>query len=115
MPAALKEILRVCRPCGRCKIMAYNRHSLVSYLLWVKRALLRGRPEIWVRASAVNVVINLAANLVLIPRFGVTGAALASSVSCWAVTVVVLVSFGRLTGLSGKEYLRPRISEYRTL
>jgi hypothetical protein len=58
--------------------------------------------------------LDLAVNLALIPRLGETGAALASSVSCWAATVVLLVCFGRLTGLSEKEYLRPRISDYRT-
>ena len=41
---ALEEIVRVCRPGGTCKVMIYNRHSILSYFFWVKYALLRGRP-----------------------------------------------------------------------
>jgi ubiquinone/menaquinone biosynthesis C-methylase UbiE len=41
---ALDEIVRVTRLGGRCKIMVYNRHSLASFHLWLRNALLRGRP-----------------------------------------------------------------------
>lgn len=41
---ALEEIVRVCRPGGTCKIMVYNRHSLVTFFLWLRYALLAGRP-----------------------------------------------------------------------
>jgi SAM-dependent methyltransferase len=41
---ALAEIVRVCRPGGTCKVMIYNRYSVVAVLLWAKTALLRGRP-----------------------------------------------------------------------
>lgn len=41
---ALEEIIRVCRPRGTCKIMVYNRHSLVSFFLWVRTALMNGKP-----------------------------------------------------------------------
>ncbi len=41
---ALKEIVRVCRPGGIAKIMIYHRHSLLSYFVWINRALLRGKP-----------------------------------------------------------------------
>jgi ubiquinone/menaquinone biosynthesis C-methylase UbiE len=42
--AALREIMRVVRPGGRVKVMVYNRHSLTAFWLWVRKALLRGRP-----------------------------------------------------------------------
>jgi len=38
------EIVRVCRPGGSCKIMVYHRHSLVALFLWIRKALLAGRP-----------------------------------------------------------------------
>jgi len=41
---ALEEMIRVTRPGGMCKIMVYNRHSLGAFYLWVKHALLKGRP-----------------------------------------------------------------------
>lgn len=41
---ALEEIIRVCRPGGICKVMIYNRHSLVAYYLWIKNALFKCRP-----------------------------------------------------------------------
>jgi ubiquinone/menaquinone biosynthesis C-methylase UbiE len=41
---ALAEIVRVCRPGGVCKLMVYHRHSLLALFLWVRWALLCGRP-----------------------------------------------------------------------
>jgi len=42
--AAVHEIRRVLRPGGRARVMIYHRHSLVGYLLWLRCALLTGRP-----------------------------------------------------------------------
>ena len=42
--AAAREILRVLRPGGRFAVMIYHRRSLVGYMLWLRYALLRGRP-----------------------------------------------------------------------
>jgi ubiquinone/menaquinone biosynthesis C-methylase UbiE len=44
MQRALSEIVRVCRPGGRIKVMIYNRHSLLAYRTWVRFALLQGHP-----------------------------------------------------------------------
>jgi ubiquinone/menaquinone biosynthesis C-methylase UbiE len=41
---AVKEIIRVCKPGGKIKIMIYHRHSLLAYFFWVKHALLKFRP-----------------------------------------------------------------------
>ena len=41
---ALRELVRVCRPGGSCKLMVYNRHSLVAFRLWLKYGLLAGKP-----------------------------------------------------------------------
>ena len=41
---ALEEIVRVCQPGGTCKLMIYNRHSLLAAFLWVRWALLHGSP-----------------------------------------------------------------------
>jgi len=41
---AVREVWRVLRPGGTARVMVYNRHALVGYMLWVRYALLRGRP-----------------------------------------------------------------------
>jgi SAM-dependent methyltransferase len=43
-PRAIREVWRVLRPGGTARVMVYNRHSLVGYMLWARYALLRGRP-----------------------------------------------------------------------
>jgi len=43
-PAAVREIARVLRPGGRARVMIYHRRSLVGLLLWLRYALLAGRP-----------------------------------------------------------------------
>jgi ubiquinone/menaquinone biosynthesis C-methylase UbiE len=41
---ALAELVRVVRPGGEIKIMLYNLHSLCVFKVWMKQALLRGKP-----------------------------------------------------------------------
>jgi SAM-dependent methyltransferase len=41
---AVAEIFRVLKPGGIAKIMIYNRHSLVGFMLWLRYGLARGRP-----------------------------------------------------------------------
>lgn len=43
-PRAFREVHRVLRPGGVAKIMIYHTHSLTGYMLWVRYALLTGRP-----------------------------------------------------------------------
>lgn len=41
---SLAELVRVVRPGGEIKVMLYNRHGLYAWKMWVKHALLKGRP-----------------------------------------------------------------------
>jgi ubiquinone/menaquinone biosynthesis C-methylase UbiE len=41
---ALAELVRVVRPGGEIKIMLYNRRGMYAWKMWIKHALLRGRP-----------------------------------------------------------------------
>lgn len=41
---AVAEIIRVLKPGGTAKLMVYHRHSPAAFYVWVKWALLRGRP-----------------------------------------------------------------------
>jgi SAM-dependent methyltransferase len=44
-PRAVAEVLRVLRPGGLARVMLYHRHSLVGDMLWLRYALLAGRPR----------------------------------------------------------------------
>jgi ubiquinone/menaquinone biosynthesis C-methylase UbiE len=41
---AVAEVLRVLRPGGVARVMIYQKHSVVGWLLWLRYALLAGRP-----------------------------------------------------------------------
>jgi ubiquinone/menaquinone biosynthesis C-methylase UbiE len=41
--AALKELIRVCKPGGKCKIMIYHRRSLLAYFFWLRHTILKGK------------------------------------------------------------------------
>jgi len=41
---AIDEVWRVLRPGGSARIMVYHTHSMVGYMLWLRYALLAGRP-----------------------------------------------------------------------
>lgn len=43
-PKAMREIVRVCKPGGRCKVMIYHRPSLLTFFMWVRYGLLKGKP-----------------------------------------------------------------------
>jgi ubiquinone/menaquinone biosynthesis C-methylase UbiE len=41
---AIDEVYRVLRPGGRARVMIYQKHAVVGYLLWLRYGLLAGRP-----------------------------------------------------------------------
>jgi len=65
----------------------------------------RGRPGIGTAILLVGLVVNLAANLLLIPRLGIAGAALSSSISYLTSAVLTLLAFRLLSGQSMRETL----------
>ena len=67
-----------------------------------------GQPGIVARTALVAVAINIPLNFVLIPRFGIVGAAAASSVAYVAHAAVSLFIFRRHSGISFSEILFPR-------
>ncbi len=71
----------------------------------------RARQEVNIAAAGIAVVLNVALNWVLIPRYGILGAALANGVSYGTAAVVLLVAFVRESGLSVSETLVPRATE----
>jgi SAM-dependent methyltransferase len=50
-PRAINEVHRVLRPGGIAKIMIYHRYSMIGAMLWLRYALLAGRP--WRRLGSI--------------------------------------------------------------
>ncbi len=68
------------------------------YLILTRNFTSRGKQEINILAAALALVLNIGCNWVLIPRLGVTGAALAHLVSYGTAALVLLVWFVRESG-----------------
>jgi O-antigen/teichoic acid export membrane protein len=67
----------------------------------------RGHPGVQVPSVVAGVVATIALDLVLIPRWGIRGAAVASSVSYVLSTALIIRPAARLTGLHPRELLAP--------
>jgi len=53
-------------------------------------------------ASLIGVAINLFANLILIPKYGIVGAGIATSISYSAMAIILIVIYARLSGIPFK-------------
>jgi stage V sporulation protein B len=75
----------------------------------------RGRPGPISVGSIVAVCVNIAANLILIPIFGIVGAALASLISYSASAAILLVVACRLSNHHFWELIVPGVEEVKVL
>lgn len=75
----------------------------------------RGRPGTTTLIFGVGLAANLAANLVLIPPFGLAGAAVASSLSYLLTAGLIVAVFRRLSGRGLAETLLVRPSDVRAV
>jgi O-antigen/teichoic acid export membrane protein len=66
-------------------------------------------------ASASGLAVTVVLDVLLIPRFGMGGAAAASAVSYLVTTVVVLISFSRLTSVPAGSCVFPKTEDARYL
>jgi O-antigen/teichoic acid export membrane protein len=77
----------------------------------------KGKPEYSLYASMIVTVPSVALYLIVIPEHGATGAAIASSVSYFALAVAALLFFRRATGVRDLRGLLPRrddLADYGT-
>lgn len=72
----------------------------------------RGKPQFAVYSSLACLIINLILNIILIPKWGIAGAALASSIAYWADTFVVLIAFMKISKKSLSEVLLIRKEDF---
>ena len=75
----------------------------------------RGKPEINMILSAIALLINIAANIILIPRLNASGAALASTISYTSLAILVIIAYCRLTSVKWFTILIPKISDFHYL
>ena len=73
----------------------------------------RGKPQYAVWSSITALIANVVLNIILIPKMGIMGAALASSISYWLDTTVVLVAFLNISKNSPKEVLFIKKSDFQ--
>ncbi len=65
----------------------------------------RGKPEFCTYSALISLAINIPLNIVLIPKWGISGAAFASSVAYLTATIVLLLSFLKLSKSSWRDTL----------
>jgi O-antigen/teichoic acid export membrane protein len=75
----------------------------------------RGRPGVGTMVLLTGLVLNVVSNLILIPRFGINGAAASSSISYGLTAIVTLAVFHRLSGRGVVETLVIQPSDVRAL
>jgi O-antigen/teichoic acid export membrane protein len=75
----------------------------------------RGKPEINMLISAIALVINIIANLYLIPYFNASGAAIASTISYTVLGILVLIAYCRLSSVRWTKILIPQKSDSQYL
>jgi len=73
----------------------------------------RGHPELGAASALASLLVSLPLNVLLIPRLGLTGAALASSLGYAVAAVVILAGFRRMTGIGWVETLVVRPDDIR--
>lgn len=64
-------------------------------------------------ASAVGSVANVIAGVILIPKYGVVGAGVASSISYTTLSIILLIYYRVKTGISFREVLVPTGDDFR--
>jgi len=72
----------------------------------------KGHPEYGVPAAMVSLVANVAANLYLIPRLGILGASLASTISYTLMSFVLVMIFLKMSGARWLDMLVMRQSDF---
>jgi len=73
----------------------------------------RGKPQFGTYASFISLAVNIPLNLYLIPKWGISGAAFASSVAYIIATIVVIIAFVKISKKSWKEILLIKKQDFR--
>ena len=84
---------------------------MALYQLLTRNFTSRGKQQVNILAAVVALTLNVGLNIVLIPRFGIAGAALANGLSYGTAALTLLIAFVRDSGHTVAETLIVRPSE----
>jgi O-antigen/teichoic acid export membrane protein len=73
----------------------------------------RGKPEFAVYSSFTCLVINVILNIILIPLYGISGAAIASAIGYWADTLVIIIAFRNISKKPLSEFLLIKKQDFK--
>ncbi len=65
----------------------------------------RGKPEINLYQSFAALIVNILANLILIPSLGAAGASISSTISYSVLAILILIAYCKITGVPWKEII----------
>lgn len=74
--------------------------------------LARGHPQVNMWAGLAALVVNMGLNIALIPPLGISGAALATTISYSFHLAIILVSFCRITGVRARDVVVPAAGDF---
>jgi len=73
----------------------------------------RGKPQFAAYSSFVSLAVNIPLNLLLIPKWGISGAAFASTIAYIIATLIVFISFTKVSGKPWIEVLFIRKEDFQ--
>lgn len=73
----------------------------------------RGKPMLNVYITAGSVILNIILNIIWIPKFGIAGAAWATSVSYTATLIIITMVYSKLSGNKIKDIIFVKKSDFR--
>ena len=73
----------------------------------------RGRPELNIYVSSVCLFLNVMLNILLIPKYGIIGAAWATSCSYTLAFVLMMIIYHRLFGVDIRDMIIIKISDLK--
>lgn len=83
--------------------------------VWANDLAARGRPEINTYIAFFTLASNIIGNVILIPLYGLIGAAVATSIAYWLCSIVTLVVYVRITNNRWLDALFINVSDIRAL
>lgn len=73
----------------------------------------RGKPGVAIKASSVSLVANIFLNILLIPKWGISGAAFASTIAYTLSTLIIIITFIKISKKSLGEVLLIKAQDFQ--